>query len=260
MEAALQDPTATARVLNNAEDADKTTDGPLVVGGPCQAEGCKQTSLPCTQHCSNHIMLNMDQLLFEHCTAKFSDNTQCSVPVFDVAHELPLCPEHARKRDNYHRRSLESKPKKPRKKPPSPSSSAPKPKSKYKSKKKKKTLPESRPEEIKLPDLILSDENQFGHEDDSHNKTLNNLNISQASSTSLNSLAGLELGPLGLNALKEDVGEVFEVLDPNEHDFGNVLNNLPADAFNDLFIGKNKQHILNHAAFQKSYNWNVTCV
>jgi len=43
-------------------------------------------------------MYNVDQLLFEHCTAKFSDNTQCCVPVFDICHELPLCLEHARKR------------------------------------------------------------------------------------------------------------------------------------------------------------------
>ena len=43
-------------------------------------------------------MYNIDQLLFEHCTAKFSDNTQCCIPVFDICHELPLCFEHAKKR------------------------------------------------------------------------------------------------------------------------------------------------------------------
>lgn len=42
-------------------------------------------------------MYNIDQLLFEHCTAKFSDNTQCCVPVFDICHELPLCFEHGKK-------------------------------------------------------------------------------------------------------------------------------------------------------------------
>jgi len=43
------------------------------------------------------IMYNVDQQLFSYCTAKFSDNTQCCVPVFDVTHELPLCHEHSAK-------------------------------------------------------------------------------------------------------------------------------------------------------------------
>jgi len=42
-------------------------------------------------------MYNVDQQLFSYCTAKFSDNTQCCVPVFDVTHELPLCHEHSTK-------------------------------------------------------------------------------------------------------------------------------------------------------------------
>ena len=63
-----------------------------------EADACCSLALPCTQHCVRHIMYNVDQLLFEHCTAKFSDNTQCCVPVFDICHELPLCLEHARKR------------------------------------------------------------------------------------------------------------------------------------------------------------------
>jgi len=40
-------------------------------------------------------MYNVDQQLFSYCTAKFSDNTQCCVPVFDITHELPLCHEHS---------------------------------------------------------------------------------------------------------------------------------------------------------------------
>ncbi|KAJ4448657.1 hypothetical protein ANN_00047, partial [Periplaneta americana] len=81
-----------------------------------EADACSSVALPCTQHCVRHIMYNVDQLLFEHCTAKFSDNTQCCVPVFDICHELPLCLEHARKRDNYDRMCAETKPKKVRKK------------------------------------------------------------------------------------------------------------------------------------------------
>lgn len=64
----------------------------------CDADGCKKPALPCARQCPLHIMRNPDQVLFNACTAKFADNTQCSVPVFDVLHELPLCIEHARKR------------------------------------------------------------------------------------------------------------------------------------------------------------------
>ncbi|KAF7378929.1 hypothetical protein HZH66_015163 [Vespula vulgaris] len=195
LEAAYKDPASTARALSGSPGTSKIIDGPLLVGGQCGAEGCQQISLPCTRHCSRHIMLNGDQLLFEHCTAKFSDNTQCCIPVFDVAHELPLCPEHARKRDNYNRKAQESKPKKARKKPASPTIPRPKPKSRPKKRK--------RPPANKLE------------------------------------TKGLGLSSLGLGGgLKVELSdhEVFASLDPTEHDFGNVLNNLPADAFNDLFI------------------------
>lgn len=73
----------------------------LVAPRNCEIEGCRQQALPCTRYCTLHIMHNADQVLFDYCTAKFADNTQCSVPVFDITHELPLCPEHARKRVSF---------------------------------------------------------------------------------------------------------------------------------------------------------------
>ncbi|XP_015591212.1 INO80 complex subunit D isoform X2 [Cephus cinctus] len=237
LEAACRDPESTAKALHDLPGTSKIIDGPLLVGGPCGADGCRQTSLPCTRHCSRHIMLNGDQLLFEHCTAKFSDNTQCCVPVFDVAHELPLCPEHARKRDNYHRKAQESKPKKARKKPASPTIPRPKPKSRPK---KRKRPPSTKLESKSL--TIPNEENRYVNQittGENHTKTLNNLNVPQGSSNSSNLNLGLGLGSLGLGTgLKVELGdhEVFASLDPAEHDFGNVLNNLPADAFNDLFI------------------------
>lgn len=212
--------------------------------------------------------MNADQLLFEHCTAKFADNTQCCVPVFDVTHELPLCPEHARKKDNYQRKSQESKPKKARKKAVSPT--VPRPKAKSRPKKRKRPPPSASPlppPPPPLPVVTLSspvpphasavpqpmkDSRNANLNDatahfanqiinDSHAKTLNNLNVPPSSSNAANLNLGLGLGSLGLgNSLKVDITdhEVFASLDPTEHDFGNVLNNLPADAFNDLFIGK----------------------
>lgn len=241
LEAACKDPASTARALSDSPSTSKKLlNGPLLVGGPCGAEGCQQTSLPCTRHCSRHIMLNGDQLLFEHCTAKFSDNTQCCVPVFDVAHELPLCPEHARKRDNYHRKIQESKPKKARKKPASPPIPAkPKPKSKPK---KRKRPPSNKIETTKVAALMQEESHYMSQINcsENHTKMLNNLNVPQGSSNSSNLNLGLGLGSLGLSGgLKVELGdnEVFASLDSAEHDFGNVLNNLPPDAFNDLFIG-----------------------
>lgn len=244
LEAASKDPASTARALSDSPSKSKVLDGPLLVGGLCGAEGCQQTSLPCTRHCSRHIMLNGDQLLFEHCTAKFSDNTQCCVPVFDVAHELPLCPEHARKRDNYHRKIQESKPKKARKKPASPTIPArPKPKSKPK----KRKRPPSNKLETKGAALMPHEESHYMSQincSENHTKILNNLNVPQGSSNSSNLNLGLGLGSLGglSGGLKVELGdnEVFASLDSAEHDFGTVLNNLPPDAFNDLFIeGRN---------------------
>ncbi|XP_017891805.1 INO80 complex subunit D isoform X1 [Ceratina calcarata] len=242
LEAAYKDPASTARALNGNPSTSKVVNEPLLVGGLCGADGCQQTSLPCTRHCSRHIMLNGDQLLFEHCTAKFSDNTQCCIPVFDVAHELPLCPEHARKRDNYHRKAQESKPKKARKKPTSPTIPRPKPKSRPK----KRKRPPANKLETKGPTLV-HEESQYLNQVNSSEaqaKTLSNLNtVAQGTSNSANLNLGLGLG-LGAG-LKVDLGdhEVFPSLDAAEHDFGNVLNNLPADAFNDLFIeGRNGEY------------------
>ncbi|XP_023245513.1 INO80 complex subunit D isoform X2 [Copidosoma floridanum] len=273
LQAALRDPTATARILSGSKST--VIDGPLIVGSPCGAEGCQQTSLPCTRHCSRHIMLNSDQLLFEHCTAKFSDNTQCSVPVFDVAHELPLCPEHARKRDNYHRKSQESKPKKARSKKPSSPNPAKPSKSRSRPKKRKrppstgklevKTIPHQPIAEQIVPPVmpsvvptnhhhLLPDENHFTNHMISNNeltsKTLNNLNtLAQEFMNNLNNLnnLGLDVGSLGLGAglkVELDDHEVFASLDhATEHDFENVLNSLPADAFNDLFTeGRNGEY------------------
>ena len=43
-------------------------------------------------------MNDSKQVLYAQCTAKWPGGLQCSVPVFDVIHERPLCDEHARKK------------------------------------------------------------------------------------------------------------------------------------------------------------------
>ncbi|XP_078376847.1 uncharacterized protein LOC144660154 isoform X3 [Oculina patagonica] len=58
---------------------------------------CNKKAFPYTKFCKDHIMNDSKQVLYAQCTAKWPGGLQCSVPVFDVIHERPLCDEHARK-------------------------------------------------------------------------------------------------------------------------------------------------------------------
>ncbi|XP_011202698.2 uncharacterized protein LOC105225780 [Bactrocera dorsalis] len=69
----------------------------------CNSVGCCKDVLEIAAQCEDHIVDNISQHIFLPCTAKFADNTQCRIPVFDIMHDLPLCVEHARKRDAYNR-------------------------------------------------------------------------------------------------------------------------------------------------------------
>lgn len=124
VDSALSKPSQTAVLLSPNQRWHRTGRSKLsmlvpkqcVFGKQGEGEVCTSPALPCAHHCVRHITYNVEQLLFEHCTAKFSDNTQCCVPVFDSSHELPLCSEHARKLDDYNRQSQVVKPKRVRKK------------------------------------------------------------------------------------------------------------------------------------------------
>ncbi|KAK0150756.1 INO80 complex subunit D [Merluccius polli] len=69
--------------------------------GTTKGHACNNSALPFTRHCFQHILLNRSQQLFSSCTAKFADGQQCSIPVFDITHQTPLCEEHAKKMDNF---------------------------------------------------------------------------------------------------------------------------------------------------------------
>ncbi|KAF3843223.1 hypothetical protein F7725_002072 [Dissostichus mawsoni] len=69
--------------------------------GSTKGQACNNRALPFTRHCFQHILLNRSQQLFASCTAKFADGQQCSIPVFDITHQTPLCEEHAKKMDNF---------------------------------------------------------------------------------------------------------------------------------------------------------------
>lgn len=62
---------------------------------------CTKKAFPYTKFCKDHIMNDSKQVLYAQCTAKWPGGLQCSVPVFDVIHERPLCDEHARKKEKY---------------------------------------------------------------------------------------------------------------------------------------------------------------
>lgn len=58
---------------------------------------CHRPALPFTRHCTQHILYNVDQLLFSRCSAKCRNTwTQCTNATFDVEREEPLCDMHLR--------------------------------------------------------------------------------------------------------------------------------------------------------------------
>lgn len=123
----------------------------------CNVDSCVNDALTMTAYCYTHITLNTDQKLFSACTAKYSDNSPCRVPVFDITHGLPLCEKHAWKVDNYTRILQEQKPKKISRKKAKPSAMTRPPKRN----KKKKKLP------IKHTQLLSADNQQYNNDSNS---------------------------------------------------------------------------------------------
>lgn len=175
---------------------------------PCAS--CKRPALPCTAHCSLHIMSSSDQVLFDYCTAKFADNTQCSVPVIDVAHELPLCAEHARKRDNYNKMCAEVRPKKQRRKIKPSAMIRPQ----RRSKKRK------RPSQSSTNNVVVQQDTQVQPQVTEIAPIPDDLELVQVE-----------------HALVTQASRLLE-----ETDFTTVLNQIPADEFNDLFSDRNGEY------------------
>ncbi|XP_076323206.1 LOW QUALITY PROTEIN: INO80 complex subunit D-like [Tachypleus tridentatus] len=220
-----------------------------------QNEGtpCLLPALPYTRHCVSHIMYNVDQLLFEHCTGKFADNTQCCTPVFDVLHELPLCPEHAKKKDNYNKVAFEPKPKKPRKKPKPSALTRP-----TKRNKKKKKHQNIRPLSPTLSSHL--NENESNSSTVIKSEPVSMEVESQGDVGEVKDLGGQlnsELGsdleeqfspgtiektlefPLDAAELAHQASKLLE-----EHDFTEVLNKIPDEAFTELFAeSKNGEYV-----------------
>ncbi|KAG5283489.1 hypothetical protein AALO_G00042620 [Alosa alosa] len=111
LHAAAKDPDCTAELIqalckiSRSSSAKQVRLGVPETTGLCtgstKSQACRNRALPFTQHCFQHILLNRSQQLFSSCTAKFADGQQCSIPVFDITHQTPLCEEHAKKMDNF---------------------------------------------------------------------------------------------------------------------------------------------------------------
>lgn len=67
--------------------------GITLVQQKCCLEICHSPAIPCTRHCFKHILRNVDQLLFEHCSARTIQGP-CTNAVFNIRNVQPLCFEH----------------------------------------------------------------------------------------------------------------------------------------------------------------------
>ncbi|XP_041371810.1 INO80 complex subunit D-like [Gigantopelta aegis] len=233
---------------------------------------CKNRALPYTNHCLKHVMYNVEQQLFDYCTAKFADNTQCCVPVFDIRHELPLCAEHGAKADNYQKTLHMESRKRPRKKTKPPALTRPPRKGKKKKKSRyvrpQKPVPESgsQPEETALPEEETGEESGSNvdvdvetttapvagdESDDESDMDVGSADVSTANTSSKDdktfepALSGVALDEMLPPGRIEDIGKAFGELPLEqasrlleEQDFQEVFNKIPDDAF-DIFSGRN---------------------
>ncbi|KAL8606110.1 hypothetical protein ACOMHN_032117 [Nucella lapillus] len=116
---------------------------------------CTVLCLPYTNHCRKHIMYNVDQQVFQFCTAKNSDNTQCCMPVVDIHHDFPLCYPHALQAEKQKKAEAAEVKKRPRKKTKPPALTRPPRKGKKKKGKNiryQKPIPPDIPQDIP-PDI-----------------------------------------------------------------------------------------------------------
>uniref|UniRef100_A0A3B3BG64 INO80 complex subunit Da n=2 Tax=Oryzias melastigma TaxID=30732 RepID=A0A3B3BG64_ORYME len=194
--------------------------------GNTKGHTCSNRALPFTQHCFQHILLNRSQQLFASCTAKFADGQQCSIPVFDITHQTPLCEEHAKKMDNFlrgdgnRRVQHQQQQRKPRKKTKPPALTK-----KHKKKRRRgprrpqKPIPPALPQNLGMP---LS-------------------SLAMPSHTSVRSPSTPDLSADELpDDITNDITDIPNDLELNHEDFSDVLPRLPDDLQDfDLFEGKN---------------------
>ncbi|XP_043931794.1 INO80 complex subunit D [Protopterus annectens] len=198
------------------------------ITGTARCQQCSRKALPFTRHCFQHILLNRSQQLFSSCTAKFADGQQCSVPVFDITHQTPLCEEHAKKMDNFlrgdnSRKIQHQQQRKPRKKTKPPALTK-----KHKKRRRKGPHRPQKPIPPALPQGNLCMPSSL---------TLSvKTSIISHRSPSTPDLSTDELP----DDITTDIADIPNDLELNHEDFSDVLPRLPDDLQDfDFFEGKN---------------------
>uniref|UniRef100_H3B670 INO80 complex subunit D n=1 Tax=Latimeria chalumnae TaxID=7897 RepID=H3B670_LATCH len=200
--------------------------GTTLCTGTVRGQRCTSGALPFTGHCFQHILLNRSQQLFSSCTAKFADGQQCSIPVFDITHQTPLCEEHAKKMDNFlrgdsSRKVQHQQQRKPRKKT--------KPSALTKKHKKKRRRGPRRPQKP-IPPAVP--QGNLGMPT-SLALTVDTSHIRHPTTPEL---SADELP----DDITNDIADIPNDLELNQEDFSDVLPRLPDDLQDfDLFEGKN---------------------
>ncbi|NP_001410255.1 INO80 complex subunit Da [Danio rerio] len=235
LHAASKDPDCTAQLIQKLSRSSQTSSCSRSAAphkyertactGSTKGQSCSNTALPFSRHCFQHILLNRSQQLFSSCTARFADGQQCSVPVFDITHQTPLCDEHAKKMDNFlrgdgHRRSQQQQQRRPRKKTKPPALTK-----KHKKKRRRgprrpqKPIPPAVPQgNLLMPSLSLP----------THH--------AHVRSPSTPELSADELP----DDIANEMPDIPNDLELNQEDFSDVLPRLPDDLQDfDLFEGKN---------------------
>ncbi|CAL8268080.1 unnamed protein product [Lota lota] len=241
LHAASKDPNCAGQLIQELHNFSSTSSSAGPTGQPNTAESgictgstkglaCTGSALPFTRHCFQHILLNHSQQLFSSCTAKFADGQQCSIPVFDITHQTPLCEEHAKKMDNFLRgdgnrrvqhQQQQQQQRKPRKKT--------KPPALTKKHKKKRRRGPRRPQKPIPPALPQG------------NLGMPSTSLSLPSQASIRSVSA-STPDLSADELPDDItNEIADIpndLELNQEDFSDVLPRLPDDMqVFDLFEG-----------------------
>uniref|UniRef100_A0A8C7RD57 INO80 complex subunit Da n=1 Tax=Oncorhynchus mykiss TaxID=8022 RepID=A0A8C7RD57_ONCMY len=235
LRAASKDPDCAGQLIQKLRKVSQTSSAPGqqetgICTGSTKGQACSSRALPFTRHCFQHILLNRSQQLFSSCTAKFADGQQCSIPVFDITHQTPLCEEHAKKMDNFLRgdgnrrvqHQQQQQQRKPRKKT--------KPPALTKKHKKKRRRGPWRPQKPIPPALPQG-----------------NLGMPSSSSLTMPTQANIRspsTPELSTDELPDDItndmSDIPNDLELNQEDFSDVLPRLPDDLQDfDLFEGKN---------------------
>ncbi|XP_007258031.3 INO80 complex subunit D [Astyanax mexicanus] len=225
----IQQLSKTSHTSNSSRPAGQQEVEKVVCTGSTKGQTCNNPALPFTRHCFQHILVNRSQQLFSSCTARFADGQQCSVPVFDITHQTPLCDEHAKKMDNFLRgdgnrrvqQQLHQQQRRPRKKS--------KPPALTKKHKKKRRRGPRRPQKPIPPALPQG------------NLPMPPTLALPTHHASIRSPSTSDLGADELpDDITSDIADIPNDLELNQEDFSDVLPRLPDDLQDfDLFEGKN---------------------